>query len=81
MACGTPVVAADRGGLPEACGGAALLVDPDDPAALADAVARAAMDGKLRATLRADGVRRAAEATWERAASSVHRLLTEVAGH
>ena len=31
MACGTPVVAADRGALPETCGDAALLVDPDRP--------------------------------------------------
>ena len=31
MAAGTPVVAADRAALPETCGGAALLADPDDP--------------------------------------------------
>ncbi len=31
MACGVPVVAADRAALPETCGDAALLVDPDDP--------------------------------------------------
>ena len=30
MASGTPVVAADRGALPEVCGPAALLVDPTD---------------------------------------------------
>ena len=30
MACGVPVVAADRAALPETCGGAATLVDPDD---------------------------------------------------
>ena len=38
MACGTPVVAADRAALPEVCGDAALLVDPDDPAAITQAV-------------------------------------------
>ncbi|MFZ0090178.1 MAG: glycosyltransferase family 1 protein, partial [Solirubrobacteraceae bacterium] len=38
MACGTPVVAANRAALPETCGDAALLVDPDDPGALATAV-------------------------------------------
>ncbi len=35
MACGVPVVAADRAALPETCGGAAQLVDPDDRSALA----------------------------------------------
>ncbi len=33
MASGTPVVAADRAALPETCGDAALLADPDDPEA------------------------------------------------
>ncbi len=34
MASGVPVVASDRGALPEVCGDAALLVDPADPGAL-----------------------------------------------
>ena len=34
MAAGTPVVAADRAALPEACGGAALLADPRRPGRL-----------------------------------------------
>ena len=42
MAAGTPVVAADRGALPEACGGAALLADPADPDAFAAALLSAA---------------------------------------
>lgn len=35
MACGAAVVASGRGGLAEACGGAAVLVDPEDLDALA----------------------------------------------
>ncbi len=38
MACGAVVVASDRGGLPEACGGAARLVDPEDAAQFATAL-------------------------------------------
>ena len=56
MACGVPVVAADRAALPETCGGAALLVDPDDPDALADAVHRApSTDAAERRPLREAG--------------------------
>ena len=44
MASGVPVVAANRTALPETCGDAALLVDPDDAEALADALLRAAGD-------------------------------------
>ncbi|HEY5188700.1 MAG TPA: glycosyltransferase family 1 protein [Solirubrobacteraceae bacterium] len=75
MASGVPVVAADRAALPETCGDAAELVDPDDTAALAAAVVRAAIDEELRSRLRAAGLRRAAQFTWERAARDVHELL------
>ena len=44
MACGTPVVASIHPSLDEACGDAAIRVDPGDPASIAegirDAVAR-----------------------------------------
>jgi glycosyltransferase involved in cell wall biosynthesis len=80
MACGTPVVAADRAALPETCGDAALLVDPDDPAALAAAVLRACDDEPLRAQMRARGLSRAGERTWDRAARETDALLRELAG-
>jgi glycosyltransferase involved in cell wall biosynthesis len=78
MACGTPVVAADRAALPETCGNAALLVDPDDADAVAGAVVRAASDERLRVHLREAGLRRAAESTWERAAREADALLSSL---
>jgi glycosyltransferase involved in cell wall biosynthesis len=79
MACGTPVVASNRGALPETCGDAALLVDPDDSRTVADAVVRAASDEPLRERLREAGLRRAAQATWDRAAQETDALLTSLA--
>jgi glycosyltransferase involved in cell wall biosynthesis len=79
MACGTPVVAADRAALPETCGDAALLVDPDDPAEVAAAVIRAATDPGVRVRLRHAGFRRATEATWEAAAARTDTLLMQLA--
>lgn len=78
MASGTPVVAADRGALPETCGGAALLVDADDEAAIAAAVLEAA--GPQRDRLRAAGLARAARLTWTRAAAATDALLAAAAG-
>jgi glycosyltransferase involved in cell wall biosynthesis len=75
MATGTPVVAADRAALPETCGDAALLVDPDDHAAVARALSAAASEPVLRERLRDAGLRRAAGFTWERAARATHDLL------
>jgi glycosyltransferase involved in cell wall biosynthesis len=80
MACGTPVVAANRAALPETCGDAALLVNPDDGAALTQAVHIAATDATARVALRAAGLRRAAQFTWDRTAARLDALLTELAG-
>jgi glycosyltransferase involved in cell wall biosynthesis len=79
MACGTPVVAADRAALPETCGDAALLVDPDDPAALTAAVVSAATEPDLRAALREAGLRRARAFTWDETVAAVDALLTRLA--
>jgi glycosyltransferase involved in cell wall biosynthesis len=73
MAAATPVVAADRGALPEACGGAALHADPADPDAFAAALVRAA--GPERDRLVTAGSERAAGLTWERTAEAVDRAL------
>ena len=73
MAAGTPVVAADRAALPEACGGAALLVDPDDAEAFATALIRAA--GPERGRLTEAGRARAAGLSWARSAESVDAAI------
>jgi glycosyltransferase involved in cell wall biosynthesis len=72
MACGTPVVAAAAGALPETCGGAALFADPHDPAAIAEAVERACGDAQLAAA----GLARAAGFPWELAVSRIDGLLS-----
>jgi glycosyltransferase involved in cell wall biosynthesis len=76
MASGVPVVAADRAALPETCGDAALLVDPDDPEALAAAALTAATDADRRAGLIERGLARARGYGWE---ASV-RLTDDVIG-
>ena len=80
MASGVPVVAADRGALPETCAGAALLVDPADPDAIATALQRMIADAELARTLRGAGIARARELTWERSAQAVHARLLALAG-
>jgi glycosyltransferase involved in cell wall biosynthesis len=59
MACGTPVLAANRTSLPEVLGEAALLVDPDREEDVAAGLARLLDDAELREQLRARGLRRA----------------------
>jgi glycosyltransferase involved in cell wall biosynthesis len=67
MACGTPVAAARAGSVPEVCGDAAVLFDPDDAEAIAAAVTEAHDRAPELSIL---GLRRAASFTWEAAAAA-----------
>ena len=80
MESGLPVVAARAGATPEVTGGAAVLVDPGDPEAFADAMHRVASDDELRVTLIEAGRRRAAEYSWDKAATATLRLYHGLAG-
>jgi glycosyltransferase involved in cell wall biosynthesis len=78
MACGTPVVAADRTSLPEVVGEAGLLVDPLDTAALADDIRAICTDAAVAAAMSRKGRARAATFTWEdcaRRIADLHRAL------
>jgi glycosyltransferase involved in cell wall biosynthesis len=77
MASGTPVVAARRGALPETCGDAALLVEPD---CFAEALTALADDEPERERLARAGRERAAEFTWERAAERTDAMLGALLG-
>ena len=66
MSYGTPVLTSAHGATAEVAGGAAVLVDPEDPAAIGAGLQRAFADAD---SLRARGRARAAELTWERAAT------------
>ena len=65
MACGVPVVTSNVSSLPEVAGDAALLVDPRDVDGLAAAVSRALRDAGLRERLRAAGLARARQFSWQ----------------
>jgi len=68
MACGAPVIASDRGSIPEVAGGAALLADPYDADAFARHVERALSDPGEARRLRELGFARAAQFSWHNAA-------------
>ncbi|MFN9660308.1 MAG: glycosyltransferase family 4 protein [Cyanobacteriota bacterium] len=78
MACGTPVIAARAGALPEVVGDAALLVDPRNPEAIAAAMARLGREAGLARALGEAGQRRASEFRWERTAAEVQAVLREL---
>ncbi len=72
MACGTPVVAARAAALPETCGEAALLVDPDDHAGFARALVDAIGD---RETWASRGRAHVAGRSWDVTADAVDAAI------
>ena len=68
MARGVPVACSNASSLPEVAGDAALLFDPRDEHAIAGALRRLLEDPALREQLRARGLARAQQFSWERTA-------------
>jgi glycosyltransferase involved in cell wall biosynthesis len=78
QASGLPIVATDVGGVRAGLGGGteALLVPPDDPEALAAAIARLASDSDLRADFRELGIVKARTLTLERQAARTAAFIS-----
>ena len=68
MTRGIPVVAANRGALPEVVGDAGLLVEPNDSAAMANALESLVFDRARREDLRGRGWAQAARYRWQETA-------------
>jgi glycosyltransferase involved in cell wall biosynthesis len=77
---GAPVMAANNSALPEIAGDAALLVDPLDVEAIAQAMLRLSQDEVLRQRLIAAGYENLKRFSWEKAARETLAVLVEAAG-
>jgi glycosyltransferase involved in cell wall biosynthesis len=71
MSAGIPVVVSNRGALPEVVGTAGVLVDPADPQAWAEALARLEQDDEWAHTRAAAGLARARTFRWDVAADAL----------
>lgn len=84
MACGCPVVCSNTTSLPEVAGDAALLVEPNDPEAIAAAVDRVLREDGLRERLVMRGFEQAGKFSWRRhtreTVAIMHRLHEELRG-
>lgn len=79
MRAAAPVITSKTSCLPEVAGNAALLIDPRDANALANAMRRVLEDERLRVRLSEAGERRAEEFSWERTAALTRAVYERVA--
>ena len=77
QACGTPVVAANVGGLPTAVGSAGILVDGHDTAVWATAIAGVVLDPERRAGLSRASAEHAAAFGWSRTAERLAEVYAD----
>ena len=79
MACGVPVIASNTTSIPEVCGGAeAALVSPTDAKGAAEALLRLDEDEVWFKKKSMQGIKRAAEFSWERSAQLFSNALDEM---
>lgn len=76
---GIPVMTANNSSLPEVAGDAALLVDPEDIDAIADAMLRLSRDENLRQRLIAAGHENVKRFSWQDAAQKTLAVLEQAA--
>jgi glycosyltransferase involved in cell wall biosynthesis len=78
MASGTPVITSNVSSLPEVVGDAAVLIDPYQSDSIAAALERVLTDAPLREDLRARGLQRARDFSWDHTARRVRAIYDEV---
>jgi glycosyltransferase involved in cell wall biosynthesis len=66
---GVPVISSKTSAIPEVAGDAALLVDPFNRQAIADAMKRITFDANLRRDLREKGMKRGELYSWDKTAN------------
>lgn len=78
MKCGVPVITSDVSSLPEVAGNAALLVNPNDPDSIADAMHKVVHDKVLVSDLVEKGKKRAEEFSWDTTAEKLWASMMKV---
>ncbi len=78
MVCGAPVIASDRTSIPEVAAGAALLMDAEDDATLADHLQRLLTDTGEAERLRQLGFARVKGLSWTAAATQIRAAYAEL---
>lgn len=78
MACGTVPIVSNRSSLPEVVGNVGILIDPDNPNSIADALKKVLTDSQWLAQESQKAIERAKEFTWQRSAEIARQTYTSL---
>lgn len=79
MACGSPVITSNLSSLPEVAGDAAIMVNPYDAEALAEALFQVFTDADLRTSLIQRGLSHAQNFSWHKSAQQLEQIYASLA--
>ncbi len=79
QSCASPVLTSDRSSMPEVAGGAALLVDPFSPAAIAAGLTRLWQEPELRQELIEKGLLNVQRFSWDKSAEALWEAIAAIA--
>jgi glycosyltransferase involved in cell wall biosynthesis len=80
MACGVPVITSHDSAMEEISAGAALLVNPLDDVAIANALTRVLQDADLRSGLIRNGLKRSSHFSYRRTAEQTIEVYEQISG-
>lgn len=78
MACGTPVAASNAGSLPEIIGEAGSFFNPDNSVEMLDTIRNLLSNDTLREKMRQNGLMKAKQFSWEKAARDTLLIFDEL---
>ncbi len=81
MQCGTPVITSNCSSMPEVAGNAALLVNPNNPTSIADAMAQVTSNYDLRVSLSKKGIERASQFSWNKSSELLWECILKTRAH
>lgn len=78
MSAKLPIIGSTRGSIPEVSGAAAILVDPLDVSALAEALVNVVTNSELRINLQSAGTTQSQSFSWEKTAQQLINLYSDL---
>jgi len=78
MSCGTPIIASNRGAIPEIMRDGGILVDPRNRDGAVQAIKEVTSRTDLRTKLRAEALKRAKEFSWQKTAEQTTLVYREI---
>jgi glycosyltransferase involved in cell wall biosynthesis len=78
MACGVPVITSNNSSLPEVVGDAAIMIDPDKPTEIAQAMQEILTNSELREKLMARGLVQSKKFTWIKPAEDFLKIINKL---